>query len=254
MRNFYGLRHFMADKIEIIGLIQALAKRDSAPPSLKKFVSETGIKESSWKGKLWLNWNDAMREAGLSTRAFVITRLDKSECLRKYVAFVSEIRRIPTQVELEFKRNADETFPNVKGLLNTIGRGVDGMKAALEFSQQHGYPPETIEIFRQAIAQRSQIRPLPTDDTLTPSVGYVYLLKSGKDYKIGKTNDLFRRHGELKVQLPEKGEPIHHFETDDPSGIEAYWHNRFKDKRKNGEWFALDAADIKAFKRRKTFM
>lgn len=29
------------------------------------FFNETGIKESDWKGKFWVRWNDAVREAGI---------------------------------------------------------------------------------------------------------------------------------------------------------------------------------------------
>jgi hypothetical protein len=81
--------------------------------------------------------------------------------------------------------------------------------------------------------------------------GYVYLLKHGsrREYKVGRTNNPLRREGELGVQLPEKLQPIHYIETDDPAGVENYWHSRFANKRKEGEWFALTPTDVRAFKR-----
>lgn len=82
-----------------------------------------------------------------------------------------------------------------------------------------------------------------------PVTGFVYLMKSGRHYKIGRTNSMGRREWELGIKLPVPPKTIHRIESDDPVGVEAYWHRRFSEKRGEGEWFNLSPEDIKAFKR-----
>jgi hypothetical protein len=74
-------------------------------------------------------------------------------------------------------------------------------------------------------------------------------MKSGRHYKIGRTISVGSRERQLAIKIPVPPKTIHSIETDDPIGVEAYWHNRFSATRGEGEWFNLSPEDVKAFKR-----
>lgn len=123
-----------------------------------------------------------------------------------------------------------------------IGRSLD------RCSNNPGYD-DVKSILAESIATRSSV----DEETISLEAeeGFVYLIRFGRFYKIGRTNALGRRERELAIQLPDKAVTVHSIKTDDPAGIEAYWHKRFEAKRSNGEWFELSSDDVHTFKRRK---
>jgi hypothetical protein len=75
------------------------------------------------------------------------------------------------------------------------------------------------------------------------------MYRYGSDYKIGYTKSLNKRARQIQIELPAETVLIHAILTDDPVGIESYWHKRFADKRTRGEWFKLSKTEIAMFKR-----
>lgn len=80
--------------------------------------------------------------------------------------------------------------------------------------------------------------------------GIVYIIKSGKHYKIGMTRgNLESRLKSIQTGSPYKIEIIHTIETATPEKLEAELHRRFRGKRLSGEWFDLNQSDIWNIKR-----
>lgn len=73
-------------------------------------------------------------------------------------------------------------------------------------------------------------------------------------YKIGKANNADKRGAGISLLLPEDLVPKHEIRTDCPYILEKYWENRFRMKKKQGEWYDLTTADIRSFKGRREFM
>lgn len=245
-----GVISLAVNKQHILDEIRRTAKANGGKPlGRARFEQETGIKYHDWWGKHWARWNEAVQEAGLAPNALRDAYSDEF-LLEKLAAFIRELGSFPANGDLRIKKRNDATFPNDKVFDTHFGSRQKLRRAVVEYCQTNPGFDDVVTL----------CGPLPSEDE-TPKkekaaqvvVGFVYLMKSGRHYKIGKTNAAGRREYELAIQLPERLSTVHVIKTDDPAGIEAYWHKRFAAKRGNGEWFDLAAEDVLAFKRR-TFM
>ncbi len=235
------------NKEEILQEIRRIAKAQGGKaPGERLFEREAGIRKSDWYGKFWARWGDAIREAGLSPNELV-GPIDEESLLDKYARFAQELGHLPVSGELRLKARQESSFPS-HNIWGKWGGKSELVKMLAQYCQSH---PEYADVL-QMCKDVPRARDVSKDTkTTTSGDGFVYLIKSGRFYKIGKTNALGRREYELAIQLPQKTNTVHSIRTDDPDGIEEYWHERFASKRKNGEWFELSAADVASFKRRK---
>jgi len=213
----------------------------------RRFKSETGIRMSDWL-QYWARWGDAVREAGLAPLEFT-TAYDDSTLLGCYAKLVRETGRLPAWSDLILKANSDPSFPSEK-VFRRFKSKEQIVKRVTQHCRESGGWDDVVALC-EAYAPRGKRNSEEASAVQEGEIGFVYLMKSGRFFKVGKTNSAGRRERELAIQLPEKAIAVHAIRTDDPSGIEAYWHKRFGEKRRNGEWFELDASDVGAFKRRK---
>lgn len=207
------------------------------------FARETGIAEHLWRGKFWARWSDALIEAGYQANQWTGS-LDPDIILNGIVAACRHYGKLPTHDELKLYRQSEPTIPSEQAIKRHFGKQAD-LVAALAKRASKDDSMADIAAMLPKVRTSSAQSPSPSQE------GFVYLIKSGEFYKIGRGDDLERRVKQIRVALPDKATLIHSIRTDDPPGIEAYWHRRFADKRANGEWFKLSSLDLAAFKKRK---
>jgi hypothetical protein len=221
------------------------AANGGVPLGRERFARETGIKESAFLGRFWASWGDAVREAGFAVNSWNAA-LPEEHLLASYANLTRELGRVPTAPQMRLKRRADPTFPNDKVFLARFGSKADLLARVQRFCGERSEFADVLAILGGTVQGTRSIH-----NRHEAPIGFVYLTKFGRHFKIGRTNAVGRRERELAIQLPEKSKTVHVIETDDPEGIEGYWHRRFAAKRGNGEWFALDVSDVAAFKRRR---
>ncbi len=236
-------------KEEILSAIRQIAERNAGqPPGHLRFERETGIRQADWYRVHWARWSEALEDAGLRPNE-PQSSYDKEFLIGKFIDLVRKLGRIPTQGDLRIEARKNKPFPSTSTFSKGLGTKAQIVSILREYCRGNPILEDVTRILGSATNEISLESNKETSDEI--SDGFVYLIKWRREYKIGRSNDAGRRAYEVSLQLPEKSDLIHQIKTDDPKGIEEYWHRRFAGKRKNGEWFALDGNDVRAFKRRR---
>ena len=145
------------EKQLILDRIVEIARANAgSPPGRRKFQTLTGITSAEW-GEHWLNWGDALIEAGFEPNKKQ-GATDKEVLLAAYLALVIEIGHIPTEREIRFHARNNPHFPgrntfrNVFGRKNSLLHGLDnaGMWEGVETpgdessSKSHNFSPFSV--------------------------------------------------------------------------------------------------------------
>jgi hypothetical protein len=213
-----------ADKI--IQAIQKAARENGGrPPGQRVLFRQLGLAQSDMWNAGFARYSDALSAAGFSAGT-LNQALDRSTMLDALAQLTRRLGRFPTKGDVKVERRTNRAFPSYEAYFRLSGRSYPQLKRALfEFCSNNSKYPKVRDLLEAEVGEELN--------------------------DVGRSNDVARRRKELALILPDELKHVHIIETDDPEGIELYWHRRFASRRGRGEWFRLTAEDVVAFKRRR---
>lgn len=245
-------------KEEILAEIRKfVAGNGGVIPGERTFAAATRIKESAWKGKYWVRWTDAVREAGYDPNA-MNQRIPDENILEQLAEFISKLAYFPVRDEINMHARTAPGFPVWQTIKKRYGGMPQTAAALLEFSRKTGNTSLAklcaARLERETLKSKRDAKNHPRQTAV--KLGFVYLKYSPSLhlYKIGKADNADKRGAGISLLLPEDLVPKHEIRTDCPYILEKYWENRFRAKKKQGEWYDLNLEDIKSFKKRREFI
>lgn len=235
----------MHSQREIIDAVRRIASAGMTP-GRARFTRETGTPPVAWR-RYWPNWSAVVEAAGYPPNP--PTPPIPREVLLKYLCdAIEELGEWPTDARHRMFHES-RGWPRHTTFNRRLGTQAQQASNIIEHADALGASQHVVDIARAKLNEPRDTR--AKSDTAARPEGYVYLIRHGRrrEYKIGWSNDPHRRRYELSIQTPERPTLVHEIASDDPPRVERYWHDRFRDKRKHGEWFELTDADVREFKR-----
>ena len=230
----------------ILEAMRSLARKLGRVPGENTFRSYTGISRSEMWNLGFAKYSEAVEAAGLEPNRLQVA-FNTSELLAKLAVLTRQLGKFPTKGDLKVARSKDGSIPSYEAYVRLgeqLYNRIPGI--LLKFCHYQKDFADVIPLVESRIPSES-VGEKQSIKAPQKVAGYVYLAKHGQDYRVGRSNDVVRRGREISLILPQELEHVHIIETDDPPGIERYWHERFKDRRIRGEWFRLTREDVAAF-------
>jgi hypothetical protein len=178
-----------ASREEIINEIRKLAAMNNGqPPGRRLFRRRTNIHPAEWQGVYWAIWSDALKEAGFQPN-LKTEKLDEELMLIKLAEACRHFEKFPSILELRLYRMSHREFPDVTTYVRHFG-SPNFWPSHLALWAEKGGDLEVLRMVRDLRDLRSPV-----------VHGVVYLLKSGANFKIGRSNDLMGRLKQLKTGI-----------------------------------------------------
>lgn len=220
-------------------------------PGERAFFAQTQLTRTTLRRAGFPTYGAAVQAAGFKPNELKRSIAD-DQLFGPLAQLVRDLGHFPTPGERAVARYNDATFAG-ESALSRRGKIDPLQEAPLSWCRTRTDFGEVATILESTKPARS-VRPTALT-SVRPVVGYVYLMRygaSGRDFKIGHSDNVQRRHAQIDMLSPSDVRVVHSIETDDPEGIEKYWHQRFADRRvKTKEVFRLRPDDVAAFKRRR---
>lgn len=246
----------MTSKREIIEAIKNTAEDNGGMPLGRiRLRQETGITEHHYQKYGTLG--QLQTEAGYPPNQLT-QGIAEDALVKQLVELCARFGRFPTQQQL---RQARHEAPDLIASHNTFNRL--GETKARRAAAVVGYLASNGELDDDEKAVLKICLPIAetaecdADDPegQMDECGYVYLFRDGRAYKIGNSTDPDCRRDALQTGNPRRIVLVHRILTDDPVGIEKYWHDRFAGRRHTidggREWFHLTRDDVATFRARR---
>jgi hypothetical protein len=138
-----------------------------------------------------------LRPGTLRTR--IQTKTSDEVLIEKYIGFARELGRFPLEGEIRRKARSDASFPSHSSFYRFGGK--QKLLAALDAYCRK--TPGCEDVLALCVDQESASPRASTERRREAEVatGFVYLMKSGRHYKIGRTNSIGRRGSELAIKI-----------------------------------------------------